>query len=126
MELLFEELMEHYKEPRNFGSLENFDIKQFDSNPLCGDEVEITCKIDKDKIKEIKFTGEGCAISKSAASILTEYVRGKNLKEVIELSNERFLNLYGFKPSPMRIKCALLALITLKKGVVKYVGRENK
>ena len=123
MELLYEELMEHYKEPRNYGVLDNFDIKQSDSNPLCGDEVLFTVKLDNDKIKDIKFSGMGCAISRSSTSILTEHVKGKSLNEIMNMSNDDFLEIYGFKPSAMRVKCALLRFIALKKGIVKYLGK---
>ena len=122
MDLLYEELMEHYKEPRNYGALNDFDIKQSDSNPLCGDEVLLTIKVGEDKIKDIKFTGMGCAISRSSTSILTEHVKGKSLKEVMNMSSDDFLEIYGFKPSAMRVKCALLSFITLKKAIVKYLG----
>ncbi len=125
MELLYEELMDHYKDPRNYGILEDFDIRQSDSNPLCGDEVVFTVKIENSRIKDIKFSGAGCAISKSSDSILTEYVKGKTIIEVLEMSSDDFLKVYGFKPTPMRIKCALLGFIALKKGIIVYLGEKN-
>ena len=126
MELLYEELMEHYKEPRNYGVLDNFDIKESDSNPLCGDEVLFTIKLEDERIKEIKFSGAGCAISRSSDSILTEYVKGKSINEILKMSNDDFLKIYGFKPSVMRVKCALLGFIALKKAILRYLSQPIK
>ena len=125
MELLYEELMDHYKNPRNYGSLKNCNIKFTDTNPLCGDEILITVNVDKNIIKDIKFNGVGCAISKSAASVLTEYVKGKNINDIMKMSNDDFIKIYGFKPNAMRTKCALLAFLALKKSIIKYLGEKN-
>src|SRR3989344_6185124 len=126
MELLYEELMDHYKDPRNYGILKDFDIKEQDSNPLCGDEILFTIKLEDERIKDIKFSGAGCAISRSSDSILTEHVKGKSINEILKMSNDDFLKIYGFKPSAMRVKCALLGFIALKKAILRYLNQPIK
>jgi nitrogen fixation NifU-like protein len=92
-----------------------------DSNPLCGDEIDIHLKIESNKVEEIKFEGRGCAISQASASMLTEMVTGKNLDFVKDLKKEDILENIGLlNLGPARIKCALLSLKVLKVGMVKY------
>jgi nitrogen fixation NifU-like protein len=92
-----------------------------DSNPLCGDEIDIHLKVDGDKIRDVKFEGRGCAISQASASMLTEMVMGKPLTSIKELSKDDILENIGLTSlGPARIKCALLSLKVLKLGMVKY------
>lgn len=119
-----EELLDHYKNPRNFGTLGNFDIRFHDTNPLCGDEVTITVKIANDKIQDVKFDSSGCAISVAATSKLSEQLKNKSLYEVINLDNQFVLDLVGVPISPIRLKCALLSLKALKKGICVHLGQE--
>ena len=114
-------ILDHYRNPRNKGSLPNADISIHDSNPLCGDEIDIHLKVEEDMIKDIKFEGRGCAISQASASMLTEQVLNKPLNAVKDIAKEDVLENIGFMNlGPARIKCALLSLKVLKLGMVKY------
>lgn len=126
MNMYIEELLDHYKNPRNYGEIENPDIKIFDTNPLCGDEIEIQVELDNNKIKTMKFNGKGCAISLASASMMTEDFKGKTVEEVIKTPNEVILERLGVTISPMRLKCALLAITTLQKGIIKHKSKEGK
>ncbi len=110
-------LLDHYNNPRNFGHLENPDIVHEEGNPSCGDQIRIEIKLEDNKISDIKFTGKGCTISQASASILTEVVKGKTLDEVKNFGKEDMLNAIGIPISPIRLKCALLALKVLKAGI---------
>ena len=114
-------ILDHYRNPRNKGSLPNADISIHDSNPLCGDEIDIHLKVEEDMIKDIKFEGRGCAISQASASMLTEQVLNKPLSAVKDIAKEDILENIGLMNlGPARIKCALLSLKVLKLGMVKY------
>jgi nitrogen fixation protein NifU and related proteins len=114
-------ILDHYRNPRNKGSLPNADISIHDSNPLCGDEIDIHLKVEEDMIKDIKFEGRGCAISQASASMLTEQVLNKPLNAVKDIAKEDVLENIGLMNlGPARIKCALLSLKVLKLGMVKY------
>lgn len=122
-ELMMENILDHYKNPRNYGDLKEPDARAKDSNPLCGDVVEISVKFDgKEKIRDIRFKGKGCAISQASASMLTELVKGKDLEDVIKLSKDDILGMLGMELGPVRIKCALLSLKVLKTAVYGYMG----
>jgi nitrogen fixation NifU-like protein len=115
-------ILDYYRNPRNFGKIESPDISLRESNPLCGDEIEIHVKFDGDKVKDIKFNGKGCAISQASASMLTEMVMGKSLDEMKKVGKEDILESLGLPNlGPARIKCALLSLKTLKLGVYSYL-----
>ena len=114
-------ILDHYRNPRNKGRLMNPDVSIHDSNPLCGDEIDIHLKIEEDKIKEIKFEGRGCAISQASVSMLTEMVLNKPLNLVKDLAKEDILENIGLTNlGPARIKCALLSLKVLKMAMIKY------
>ena len=117
-------ILDYYRNPRNFGHLDKFDISAHDTNPLCGDEVDMQVKVgDGNKIEEIRFFGKGCAISLASASMLTELAKGKELGWVKELSKEDVLKMLGNPElGPSRIKCALLGMKVLKVGVYGYLG----
>ena len=118
-------ILDYYRNPRNYGKLEPHDISARDSNPLCGDDVEIQIKVTEDKkIGTIKFTGKGCAISQASSSMLTELAKGKSLEWVVKsLSKDDVLKLLGTPElGPARIKCALLPLKVIKTGVYSYLG----
>lgn len=115
-----EEIIDHAKNPRNFRQLSKPDIKNKENNFLCGDEIEIQLKLNaKGKVKEAAFQGEGCAISQAAASLLTENIKGKTLVELKKFSAQDMLNILGVAFTPARLKCALLALESLKGGLKK-------
>ena len=117
-------ILDYYRSPRNFGKLEKFDIDARDTNPLCGDEIEMQIKVGEgQKIEEIKFVGKGCAISQASASMLTELAKGKPLEWVKQVSkDEVFLLLGNPDLGPSRVKCALLGMKVLKTGVYGYLG----
>jgi nitrogen fixation NifU-like protein len=116
-------ILDYYRNPRNKGDLPNPDVRTKDSNPLCGDIIEIQLKIKDARVEDIRFQGKGCAISQAAASMLTEVVKGKTLDEVKALGKKDVLDLLGIDPGPTRIKCALLGLKVLKLGVYAFLGQ---
>jgi nitrogen fixation NifU-like protein len=119
-------ILDHYRNPRNKGSLPNADISIHDSNPLCGDEIDIHLKVEEDTIKDIKFEGRGCAISQASASMLTEQVINKPLNTIKDIAKEDILENIGLMNlGPARIKCALLSLKVLKLGMVKYYADKD-
>lgn len=111
-----EEILEHWRDPQNYGELTDADFIVNENNPFCGDSIHLTGKVDKDKLVDIKFTGEGCVISKAAASIMSEFMKGKNVEEIKKLNQEDFLSILGIPLSISRIKCALLPYSALQKG----------
>jgi nitrogen fixation NifU-like protein len=116
-------ILDYYRNPRNFGDLPNPDVRAKDSNPLCGDIIEMQLKINDGKVQDIRFKGKGCAISQASASMLTEVVKGKTLDEIKTMNKTDVLNLLGIDPGPTRIKCALLGLKVVKVGVYGYLGQ---
>ncbi len=117
-----ENILDHYKNPRNFGTIDHPDISHQENNPLCGDVVRIDLKLDGEKIAEVKFSGQGCAISQASASMLTEMIAGHTLDEVKKIGKEEILDNLGIPLGPVRLKCALLALKVLKAGVYGLSG----
>jgi len=114
-------LLDHYKNPKNKHAMKDPDIEKHDSNPLCGDEIEVYIKLDKDKkVEDISFQGSGCVISQASASILTEELQGKDIDDVKNMTREDMLNLLNLKLTPTRVKCAMLALTAIKKGIMEY------
>ncbi|RME42643.1 MAG: SUF system NifU family Fe-S cluster assembly protein [Chloroflexi bacterium] len=116
-DLYREHILDHYQNPRNYGEMEDPDISHEEYNPLCGDRLVIQLKLDGDRVADVKFHGEGCAISQASASMLTEVVEGKTLDELKTLTKEDILDMLGIPIGPVRIKCALLSLKALKAGV---------
>jgi nitrogen fixation NifU-like protein len=121
-DLYRQNILEHYQNPRNFGTLERPDISAEDSNPLCGDEIRIDLQVKDGVIEDVRFSGKGCSISRAAASMLTEEIRGKTLEEVKRIGKDDVLEMLGIELGPVRLKCALLALKTLKVGVYGVRG----
>ena len=110
-----EQILDHYKHPRNKGPLSSATRNARDSNPLCGDEVFLHLKVDgSDRIAEVKFEGQGCAISQASASMLTTIVKGMPLAEAEGLGRDAVLKKLGIPLSAVRLKCALLSLHVLK------------
>ncbi|MCM3388145.1 SUF system NifU family Fe-S cluster assembly protein [Ureibacillus chungkukjangi] len=127
-------IMDHYKKPRNKGSLDGDSVTIDMNNPTCGDRIHLTLKINNGLVEDAKFDGEGCSISMSSASMMTEVIKGKKLDEALELA-EIFSNmmlgedytdkydlgdveaLQGVSKFPARIKCATLAWKAMEKGV---------
>jgi len=116
-DLYRENILEHYKHPRNRGTLEHPDITYEDANPLCGDKIRMDINVRDGKIADVRFSGVGCSISQAAASMLCEAIEGKPLDEVKKLGRDDMLEMLGIQLGPVRLKCGLLALKTLKAGV---------
>lgn len=116
-------ILDYYRHPRNFGDLPEPDVRSKDSNPLCGDVIEMQIRVRDGKIDDLRFKGRGCAISQASASMLTELAKGKTLDEIKALGKEDVLSMLGIDPGPTRIKCALLGLKVIKLGVYGYLGQ---
>jgi nitrogen fixation protein NifU and related proteins len=123
-QLYREVILDHYKNPRGHGLLDDPDAQAEGQNPLCGDEVSIYVAFDADgdTIDEVKFSGRGCAISQAATSMLTEMVKGRSATEVARLPRDELLDEIGIPLTPVRLKCALLGLSTLKLALHKAKG----
>ncbi|MFH1907088.1 MAG: Fe-S cluster assembly sulfur transfer protein SufU [Chloroflexota bacterium] len=119
MEDLYREIIiDRYKNPAYKGHLDPHDIAFEDDNPLCGDHIEVTLRVDGDsRVIEAAFDGKGCAISLASADLLMESIIGKPLEEVKKLTKQDVLDLLGIELGPVRLKCALLSLKVLKAGV---------
>ena len=112
-----EQIIDLYEHPLNYGRLETADWSYEEDNPLCGDVIRIDVKLDdQNRIAEVAWSGDGCAISQAAASLLTEEIKGMALEEVRAFDKDELLELVGVKLSMARIKCALLSLKVLKAG----------
>ncbi|MFL5734412.1 MAG: Fe-S cluster assembly sulfur transfer protein SufU [Chloroflexia bacterium] len=114
-----EEILDHYKNPRNFGTLEDADIRVDANNPLCGDRLHMDLKVKDGVVQDVAFTGRGCAISQASASMLTEDLVGKPLEELAGLTRQDILDNLGIEVSYARMKCALLSLGLLRLALVE-------
>ncbi|MGE7843448.1 Fe-S cluster assembly sulfur transfer protein SufU [Lysinibacillus sp. NPDC093712] len=127
-------IMDHYKNPRNKGSLDTDAVTIDMNNPTCGDRIHLTLKVNDGIVEDAKFDGEGCSISMSSASMMTQIVKGKKVEEALELADifskmmmgEEYSDKYdledvealqGVSQFPARIKCATLAWKAMEKGV---------
>ncbi len=139
-----EQILDHYKHPHNQGTLQVPDAHHHDLNPLCGDEIEVFLKIEdqnekkgNDKtgktnsknagsriITDVKFTGQGCAISTASASLLTDEIKGMTLDQVKALRRDDVFKMLGVPISAARVKCALLSLKAIKAAVYSYLGEK--
>ena len=116
-----ENILDHYKNPRNFGKIQNASVHHHEYNPLCGDEIDLYLAFDKNKkIVDVKFYGHGCAISQASTSMLTEKIKGKSIDKLKKMTKEGILKMLGIPISPVRLKCALLPLDTLKNSILIY------
>ncbi len=125
-DMFMENILDHYKNPHNKGKVIQFDILNREKNPACGDEIEVTAKINEKKdVVEIKFDGHGCAISQASISMLTDELHGKNVYEIMKINKKDVLELLGINIAPMRIKCAMLGLRVFQRGILKHEGKEH-
>lgn len=117
-DLYREIIIEHYKNPAHKGRLDPHDLGFADSNPLCGDHIEITLRTDENGVvTEAAFDGHGCAISQASADLLIDSIIGKPVAEIKALDKDYVLDMLGIELGPVRLKCALLSLKVLKAGV---------
>jgi nitrogen fixation protein NifU and related proteins len=123
-DLYRENILDHYKNPRNHGEIAEADAYAEGMNPLCGDEVSIFVAFadDGETIADVKFAGRGCAISQASTSMLTELIKGRKAREVLEFDREELLGEVGIPLTPVRLKCAILGLHTLKVALAKATG----
>jgi nitrogen fixation NifU-like protein len=112
-----ENLLDHYRNPRQHGRLDSPTVSHEDLNPLCGDMIRIDLAIDDGAVADARFDGHGCAVSQAAASMLLEEIVGKSVAEVAAFGRDDLLELIGVPLSPARLKCALLSLGVLRAGL---------
>jgi nitrogen fixation NifU-like protein len=118
-----EYILDHYRNPRNFGTLEAPDATAEDLNPLCGDRIRFDLAIDaQGRVTDVKFSGKGCAISQASASMLSESLKGEKLEDVARLSQDRVLENVGIGISPARMKCAMLGLKVVKSAALGEIA----
>ncbi len=117
-------ILDHFRNPRNYGSLSSPDIAYEDVNPLCGDRIRIEVELNGGVVETARFKGDGCAISLAAASILTELVVGARIDDGDVISAEALLSSLKSNIKPSRMKCALLPLEVLQSGIKVYRRRE--
>lgn len=118
MDSLYKEIvLDHYKNPHNFGELDPADYTAEDSNPLCGDQIRMDLRVEDGTVTDVKFSGRGCAVSIAAASILTDMVLGRPLDEVRQISKDELLDEIGIPVSLARMKCATLGLTVLNMSL---------
>ncbi len=112
-----ENILDHYRNPHNIGTLDNPTHSHEEHNPLCGDVIRIDLHVDEaNVIDRVAFSGKGCAISQASASMLTDMIQGKTLDEAKKISKDDILEALGIEIGPVRMKCALLSLKVLKAG----------
>lgn len=111
-------ILDHYKHPRNFGELGDVVAKAHAANPLCGDELDFFLQFnDQDKVTAVKFSGRGCTITIASASMLSEKLTSMSRSEIDRLTNDEAVKLLGVPINPARMKCATLALEAVQKAV---------
>ena len=130
MEDLYREtILEHYKNPQHRGTIDKPDYSFEDANPLCGDHIRMDVRAEGGRIVDARFSGRGCAISQAAADMLCERVIGMPLEEAKKLTRDDILEMLGIELGPVRLKCGMLALKTLKAGVYgvnQWPGEEEE
>lgn len=124
-DLYRDEILEHYREPHNFGTLDTPTAVHEGHNPLCGDRITMMLIVDGEgNVSDIAFSGRGCAISQASASLLTDEIKGRPVAEIEAMTNQDILDLLGIEISPARLKCALLSLDTLQRALEESDDKE--
>lgn len=126
-DIYHEMIIDYSRNPVNYGEIKDCDVTYHDSNPLCGDSIDIDMNVDDNTISDIKFHGKGCAICMACSSVLTEMAKGKTIDEVKKISKDDILGELGLENlQAVRIKCALLSLKVFKYALYKYLGTHMK
>jgi nitrogen fixation NifU-like protein len=122
-----QQILDHYKNPRNYGEIEDADIEHVGENPMCGDTIKMFVVLadDGDTIEHVSFIGDGCAISQASASMLSEELHGESLSAVREMDRDDIIDMLGVELSPMRIKCAVLAEKVAQDGIAIHTGDKD-
>ena len=122
-----QQILDHYKNPRNYGDLDDPTFSHVGENPMCGDEIKVDVLLDDDgeTIEYAAFSGEGCAISQASASMLTDELQGMTLEELNELDRDDVIDLLGVDISPMRVKCAVLVEMVAQDGAAIHRGEKT-
>ncbi len=118
MNLYHDIILDHYRNPHNYGGIKKATHTGDAKNPTCGDSLHMDIFVTNDTIVDVGFTGAGCAISQASASLLTESIKGKTVSEALHLTPDDVLKLLGVTLSPNRLKCGLLSLETLKQTLI--------
>lgn len=122
MNIYEEDILDHYENPSNYGTIENPDISYEEDNPLCGDKIHMDLTVKDGIVVDVGWQGYGCTISQAAASMLTERIKGQRLDDIKKLSKDDQLEMLGIPLGPVRLKCGLLALKVLKAGAYGLKG----
>ncbi|MFB6082091.1 MAG: Fe-S cluster assembly sulfur transfer protein SufU [Halanaeroarchaeum sp.] len=123
-----QQILDHYKNPRNYGSLASPTFSHGGHNPSCGDQLEFDVALaeDGETIEQVAFEGDGCAISQASASMLSQRLPGMTLEEVAAMDRDDVLEMLGVDISPMRVKCAVLAEKVVQDGAAIYRGERDE
>lgn len=113
-------LLDHFRHPRNYGSLDAPDISNEQFNPLCGDRIRMELKLEKSRVAEVRFKGDACAICTAAASLLTELVLNEHVEKLADISDAHLISALESDIQPARLQCALLPLQALREGLQNY------
>ena len=121
-----ENILDHYRNPRNHGHLDSPTATAEGVNPLCGDELAVELEISDGVVRDIRYNGRGCAISQAAASMISDVVKGKTVEEVAALGRDDVLDELGIPLTPIRLKCALLSVSVLKVALGQAPGDADR
>ncbi|MFC7076650.1 Fe-S cluster assembly sulfur transfer protein SufU [Haloarcula halophila] len=122
-----QQILDHYKSPRNYGEIDDPTFTHVGENPMCGDEIrmDVVLSEDEETIEHVAFRGDGCAISQASASMLTEQLQGMSIEELQAMDRDDIVDMLGVDISPMRIKCAVLAEKVAQDGAEIYFGEKE-
>ncbi|HMB51037.1 Fe-S cluster assembly sulfur transfer protein SufU [Natronoarchaeum rubrum] len=122
-----QQILDHYKNPRNYGELEDPTYTHVGENPMCGDEIRMDVALDEETgvIERVAFQGDGCAISQASASMLSSELQGTSIEELMEMGRDDVTEMLGVDVSPMRVKCAVLAEKVAQDGYEIYEGEKD-
>jgi nitrogen fixation NifU-like protein len=126
LDIYAEEIISQYEHPHNKGKLPKYDVEFHDENPICGDDITIYVKIENDKIAQVSFEGQGCAISQAGASMLTDFVKGMPITEANRIDYDKIKAIIGLDPGPARMHCAVLSMKALSGALKNYMEHKYK